>query len=140
MKITKEIQGLNPATLQNSPGVRKDGSFSEVLALAVDKEQKNTAKSSQTQMAGNQLGGNLPPEWFQINGLLDSLDQFGQALADNNKSLREIEPLVVEMEEKAQKLDEQLDAETQSPLHPLAKEALARAQTEALKFRRGDYV
>jgi hypothetical protein len=69
------------------------------------------------------------------------MERYGQALGDPNRTLKEVEPLAVELEAQAQSLAEALQAgEVDPSLKELAQQALARAQVEALKFRRGDYL
>jgi ABC-type Fe3+-hydroxamate transport system substrate-binding protein len=83
--------------------------------------------------------GDGPPVWHRINGVLDSLERYGHALGDQGRSLKEIEPLAQELEQRVEDLQAGLPDDGH-PLRQLAGEVLAQAQVAALKYRRGDYL
>ncbi len=85
-------------------------------------------------------GGEIPPEWFQINGVVDSIDRYGEALGNPVYTLKELEPLAADMEKQAKSLYSKLQDGGFGSLREVAEEALAQAQIAAIKFRRGDYI
>ena len=75
-----------------------------------------------------------------INSLLGTLEQYENALGDSSVSLKEIEPMVADMEKQAGELDrESVHIENQE-LRDLANSTITQATVESIKFRRGDYV
>lgn len=85
-------------------------------------------------------GGQIPPEWFQINGVVDSIDRYSEALGNPVYTLKDLEPLAADMEEQAQSLQAKLQEGGFGSLRGVAEETLAQAQIAAIKFRRGDYI
>jgi hypothetical protein len=77
----------------------------------------------------------------EIGGVLDMLDQYMNALGDPNVTLKEIAPLVEDLDRSASRLDKiagQLGQD--SPIKQLTNETAVLAAVEALKFKRGDFV
>lgn len=74
--------------------------------------------------------------------LIDLLDAYAQQLADPAKSLRQIAPLVAEIQTQAERLT--AAAGTEPHPHPelqtLAARSAVAASVEVIRFRRGDYV
>ncbi len=116
------------------------GNFSELLAQAVNNSAELTAAHGVTAPAQVNGGGGMPPLWYQVNGLLDQMERFGQALGDQGLTLKDIEPLAKDLEQKAGAMGRALNAGGDHSLQELARSALAQAQAEVIKFRRGDYV
>jgi hypothetical protein len=85
-------------------------------------------------------GGEIPPEWFQINGVVDSIDRYSEALGNPVYTLKDLEPLAADMEKQAQSLQSKLQEGGFGNLREVAEEALAQAKIAAIKFRRGDYL
>jgi hypothetical protein len=126
---------------QPDPG-SKAGSFAKFLEQAVEKNGLATPQMGE--VTPNEKASSaqkpLPVMWHQVNGLLDTLERYGQALGDENRSLRQIEPLIHSMERQSQALKTQAGLNTDESLAGLAEETLAQAQVEIIKFRRGDFV
>ena len=74
--------------------------------------------------------------------LLDKLDIYSQKLANPDISLREIEPLINEIKGEAEALSlEASKGGNKNPeLQRIANESALSANTEYIKFMRGDYV
>lgn len=142
MKIDPEMHQLEiaAASKPNAANKQDGANFSDLLAQAVgESEQTDGAEK----LAGPVLDGGgtgLPPLWHQVNGLLDQMEVFGQALGDKGMTLKDIEPLAEELEQRAGDMGKSLDTNGDASLQELAKSALAQAQAEVIKFRRGDYV
>lgn len=121
----------------------ESGNFSDVLAQAVS-EQVQRAKvieeARSTQAVAPVSDSSLPPLWFKVKGLLDILDEYSQNLGNAKNSLKDLEPLIDEMEDQIQGIDGDIDIENSDPLNGLAQQVLAQTQAEVIKYRRGDYV
>ena len=127
---------------QPDPG-SKAGSFAKFLEQAVEKNGLATPQAGEVtpnEAATSAAQKPLPVMWHQINGLLDTLERYGQALGDENCSLRQIEPLIQSMERQSQALKNQAGLNTDESLAGVAEETMAQAQVEIIKFRRGDFV
>ncbi len=74
--------------------------------------------------------------------LIDLMDVYAHHLADPAKSLREIAPLVAEIQTQADRLMAAADAGLQhdADLQTLATRSAVAANVEVIRFRRGDYV
>ncbi len=74
--------------------------------------------------------------------LIDLLEAYAQQLADPAKSLRQIAPLVDEIQTQAGRLMAAADADPQPhpELQTLARRSVVAAQVEVTRFQRGDYV
>ncbi len=74
-----------------------------------------------------------------LDDLLNIMEEFEAALADSSKSLKDISPLVDDMQAQAQRLQNSL-ANVDRSLLPLANQIISQAQIESIKFQRGDYI
>ena len=146
MKITGDLTTLaeqyeaKPAQLTTSEAGK---SFGDTLAneLDFDATPASVDGTNQAEVVDWFLnGGEIPSEWYQINGVVDSIDRYGQALGDQTYTLKDLEPLAADMEEQAQSLSSSLEEGEFGSLREVAEEVLAQAQIAAIKFRRGDYV
>lgn len=83
----------------------------------------------------------LPPRQSlsALEDLLGVLEKYETALADPSVSLKNLHPLVLDMQQKAQRLQEALPR-IESSLTPLANQIISQAQVESIKFQRGDYI
>ena len=74
--------------------------------------------------------------------LIDLLDAYARQLADPTKSLRQIAPLVVEIQTQAERLMAAADSEPhpEPELQTLAARSAVAAKVEVIRFQRGDYV
>jgi len=117
--------------------------FNDALAEELQGAPAPVSETQRPAIVEHIIGGGdreIPAEWFQINGVVDSMDRYGEALGNPTFTLKEIEPLAIEMEEQAESLFSQLQKGGFGSLRNLAEEAVAQAQIAAIKFRRGDYV
>ncbi len=139
--VTSPPQVPTSQPARTSPG-NQGRSFADALRNAVETPGQSTAPvEGQGITPPKPPQPALPPVWYQVGGLLDAMERYGQALGDPNRTLKEVEPLAAELEAQAQALASALQAgEVDPSLEELAQQALARAQVEALKFRRGDYL
>lgn len=73
--------------------------------------------------------------------LLNKLDTYIQALTDPHRSLKEIEPLLMDVKQEADQLNKSLLASSgdQGELKSIAEQSTLLAQVEYQKFVRGDY-
>lgn len=74
--------------------------------------------------------------------LLNLLDNYSQDLGNPEKSLKEIEPLLTDIRNSAQRLLEDAGSSGQADpkLNRIATETAMFANTEYIKFNRGDYI
>ncbi len=74
--------------------------------------------------------------------LLDKLDAYAKILGGTDKTLKEIEPFILEIKENATTLIKQADesSEKDPELKRIAKACAVAANVEFLKFQRGDYI
>ncbi|MFH1057684.1 MAG: hypothetical protein V1797_03260 [Pseudomonadota bacterium] len=126
----------------NSQRAESQGSFADLLAQAVSDETsaQSAAPTKVSATAASQDSEQPPAIWGDINGLLDSLESYAQALGNPGMSLKQLEPLASDLERRADALESNLAAGNADGLGSLAQEALTQARVEAIKFRRGDYV
>ena len=77
----------------------------------------------------------------KTNGLLDLLDAYARDIENPNKTLKEIEPLIVSIQKKAYQLMEEADKiiPDHAELKRIAEECAVTANVEYIKFYRGDY-
>jgi hypothetical protein len=77
----------------------------------------------------------------EIGDVLDMLEKYMSALGDPQVTLKEISPMVEDLDRSAVRLDKLAASLGQSdPIKQLTNETAALAAVEALKFKRGDFV
>ena len=78
----------------------------------------------------------------KTNALLEMLDAYASKLDDPDVSLKNIAPVLEEINTEAGGLlkDTQLLADADAALKKIATQTIVAAQTEYLKFQRGDYL
>lgn len=150
-KISGLPDNLRPVQQQNNKTETTDGLFKEAFdkALSGSGETKPPEQTS----ALPPLGGvntidfsTLESEQTDLNGktvkLLDKLDQYGNKLGNPDVTLKEIEPLISKIKEEATELSIAISkSDKSSPeLKQLAGESAVSANTEYIKFMRGDYI
>ncbi|MDR0620688.1 MAG: hypothetical protein LBJ61_02240 [Deltaproteobacteria bacterium] len=85
--------------------------------------------------------GQLPGVEDEIDGVLEILEKYMEALGDPGVNLKDIAPLVDNLDRGATRLDQLAGGlSIDDPIKPLTDETAALAAVEALKFKRGDYV
>lgn len=132
-----EIKGIGrPAwttRLTPSKKIEDNTTFREVLQLRL----------SQTNPAFAADGAESKAVFLEQGGrVLDLLDDFAQALADPQKTLKDLEPLMVKVEAEAKPLEPAAGSEGDSDqgLPRLLGDVSLLAHVAAMKFRRGDYL
>ncbi len=146
MKVTNELVSLveqyqaKPASCATNATGR---SFGDTLADELEGAPAEVAPAGRPEIVEYVLNGGdgeIPPEWFKINGVVDSMDRYSEALGNPVYTLKDLEPLAADMEQQAQSLYSELQGGGFGSLRELAEEAVAQAQVAAIKFRRGDYI
>ncbi|MCB2186617.1 MAG: hypothetical protein KQJ78_09385 [Deltaproteobacteria bacterium] len=90
-----------------------------------------TAPASQEQLAALE----------RTERLLDTLEEYSQALGDQRRTLKEVSPLLTRLQEEARELASRRDDLAEDDqLKEIVDLVLATAQAEDIKFQRGDYV
>ena len=77
----------------------------------------------------------------RVENLLNVLDEYQQKLKDPHFTLKEIEPLVKQMEKEKENLAPVLDSLVEDDgLKEILNQALVTSSLETIKFNRGDYI
>jgi hypothetical protein len=122
------------------------GRFGEIFRQALDERPR--VDGCGREVRGAAEAGSLSlradcarPEWIQVEGFLNILDDYRRKLADPGFSLRAIDPVVREMEAGRAGLT-QVEAALPDGdgLKEICNRALVTAAVEIVKFRRGDYI
>jgi hypothetical protein len=139
LKLAEQYQAKQAEVNRNETGK----TFGDALAneLELDGTPALVEGSGCPEMVERMVtGGEIPPEWHAINGVVDSMERYGEALGNPVYSLKDLEPLAADMEDQVESLLTKLDEGEFGSLRELAQEVLAEAQIASIKFRRGDYV
>ncbi len=133
----------------NKPTVARNDLFKQAFNEALSSGTQEPDKVASTPSLGeiNAIRFNTvePAEsklGSQTEQLLNSLDSYGKKLSNPDISLREIEPLISDIKTKADKLSlEASKSGNENPeLKRIADESAVSANTEYIRFMRGDYV
>ncbi len=127
------------------------GKFGEILNETMDKSQMNNAEirnistvSGMTPMALERIHSSTPqppPLVNRMDALLNTLDAYQQKLGDRQYSLRDIHPLVQEIEtEKENLLSDFQSLSDNDGIKGILDQTLIAASLEVVKFNRGDYI
>jgi hypothetical protein len=123
-----------PLTGQPLAGGQEDSSAALWAASLLGKIQT-------TQAVGASNTQQIPGMEDEIGGVLDILEKYMTALGDPQVTLKEISPMVEDLDRGAMRLDKLAVSLGQSdPIKQLTNETAALAAVEALKFKRGDFV
>jgi archaellum component FlaC len=145
MKINVDLAVATTTPLKDSnrANSQESSNFLDVLAQAVATD-KATDTPAADAIAGialvEQTDTSLPPLWSEIKGLLDCLEEYSQKLGNIEFTLKDLEPLVQDLEGKLDKIRPEVNSASEDPLQDIAQQVLTQAQVEVIKFRRGDYV
>lgn len=121
--------------------------FEQVLA------RSETSRETSPTQAASALG-EIQSVGFRINDshvdplesgtdvLLNKLDTYAKALSDPGRTLKDIEPLLMDIKQEAEQLQEAIQSadQDQNSLKSVAEQSTLLAQVEYQKFIRGDYV
>lgn len=157
-----KIDQLDPALLGQTGQTQKAAqrpeskAFQKALGEAIDKADAPRKPSGPAEAFDplNHLAGIKPPltanpdlSPVHTEGLmraertLDSLERFEQALGDQRRTLKEVAPLVEDMEGELSELTKVLEGmDENDELYPMLNDVAATAMVQSLRFNRGDYV
>ncbi|HPI92929.1 MAG TPA: hypothetical protein PLT09_03825 [Deltaproteobacteria bacterium] len=140
MKIdpNKIIGTMVSETVKPSAGAR--GAFEDVLKGL---ETETAAKAGSVQASFTQLS--ISPQKLQAVGAsedaLELLESYSQAVGDPQVSLKELAPMVDEMEAMKARVDGAASfISDDDPLKGIMNDVSAALDVEVLKFRRGDLI
>lgn len=149
MSKIPNIHNGNP--LMTPQPIKRDNTnlFRDNFNKALNKAEASATKPRDAQT----LGEVRPPAFYTIENssaevvdrtskLLDLLDNYAQDINHPDKTLKEIEPLILEIRNRATQLMK--EAETglggDTGLKEIATRCALTANVEFIKFRRGDYI
>lgn len=151
MKITEH----SPITFKTQVGPsssqpKPEADFAKALAEAEAKAEGPTNQTPAISAAVTLMGmspvgailanSQINPQSL-VNKALGVLDSYSQALADPQQSLKQISPLVKDLENEARNMERL--SQSLPPGHglkPVAESLAVLATVESMKFNRGDYV
>ncbi|MDL2259454.1 hypothetical protein LJB99_01060 [Deltaproteobacteria bacterium OttesenSCG-928-K17] len=157
MKVSSEhLQQLLGATqkrTQDTAGTSGGESFAEILKQSETRPAENSAASATAPsrlepsgmigmiLAGQKTADKESAPDQQIQSALDQMEAYAEALADGEKSLKDISPLADSLKQAANQLNELSQRLADGhPLKGLSQEAAVLATVESMKFSRGDYI
>jgi len=157
-----KIDQIDPGLLQRGDEAkrpRRTGPGGEQFQKALDEALEQPTAPAQAEPAAPapdplaHLEGVLPPvapaklDPVQSQGVmqaertLDALERFEQALGNSGRSLKQIAPLVRDLEDEVGRLNQVLaKLDSGDELHPILSQVAATALVQSLKFNRGDYI
>lgn len=147
-KITHITEGINAPKQQNVKKTDTQG-FKKALDAALEGKKPSESISEAT----NSLGEIAPTTLHTIESssdtifdkthfLLDKLDNYTKDLENPAKTLKDIEPLIASIQEEASKLLEKTNetGNKDEKLKDIVNQTAIKANTEFIKFNRGDYI
>jgi hypothetical protein len=137
----------NPVGNEPSNG-DKTNAFENALSKALNNSEasdmKPSANSALSEIASTGLNFINPSEVVsgKTNELLQMLESYSYKLEDPNISLKNIAPELEKILNNATNLQKEADAlgKSEEDLKEIATQTIVTAQTEYLKFQRGDYL
>ena len=154
MKGISELDKLGVIKPQTQ-GTSQDNTDSDLFkttfeqALARSGTSQGTAPAQTTATLGeiqsvgfHVIDDNSDPLETGTEELLNKLDTYSKALNDPGRSLKDIEPLLMDIKQGADQLTQtiQSTSDDQNGLKSVAEQSTLLAQMEYQKFIRGDYV
>ncbi|MCP4370957.1 MAG: hypothetical protein GY797_23010 [Deltaproteobacteria bacterium] len=114
----------------------------EKSSNVISHNQKMSSISSISPIQLNMLSpAQNVPVIDRVENLLNILDEYQQKLKDPNTSLKEIDPIVRQMEKEKESLAPVLDSLAENDgLKDILTRALVSSSLETIKFNRGDYI
>lgn len=145
-QINESAQTVVTAKSQTA-STGKAGDFENALSKAFDKTQAEKMESQSSSALGEIASAqpNVADPSEVVSGktdqLLDMLEAYSSKLQDPEVSLKTIEPVLEEIQQQAGSLmkEAQSLAEPDEALGKIAAQTVVTAQTEYIKFQRGDY-
>ncbi len=146
-QINESTQSFSASNTQISKGDKKD-TFENALSKAFDKTEasgvKTTSANALKEIASKDLNINHLSDIVtgKTGRLLDMLDVYSSKLQDPDVSLKTIAPVLEEIKQSAGNLlkDAQTLTSDDEALKNIATQTIVTAQTEYMKFQRGDYL
>ena len=146
-KITQITEGINTPKQQNAKKTDAEG-FKKALDVALEGNKTSTSMKESL----NSLGEIAPATIHAIEPssdnifdrtsfLLDKLENYTKDLGNPEKTLKDIEPLIASIQQEASKLIEQTNETSgkDETLKDIVNQTAIKANTEYIKFNRGDY-
>ncbi|OQY52901.1 MAG: hypothetical protein B6230_01855 [Desulfobacteraceae bacterium 4572_89] len=154
-QINELTQSLGNESI-GAPKTREKGEFSNVLTKALDKKPNNKTDKTEPPEMGNTkapaLGEitstdlHIQDQSYVVSGktdsLLELLDAYASKLEDPGVSLKSIAPVLEQISQNADNLLKETASlgTGENGLKDVATQTVVAAQTEYLKFQRGDYL
>lgn len=140
-----QIFGSGPAKTGND---QKTDAFENALTKAIDGKEAPEMETSQAgalkeiASIGPKIQTLSDIVFGKTDQLLSMLDTYSSKLEDPQVSLKSIAPVLEEIKNSAGNLELEARslAEQDAPLKEIATQTVVAAQTEYLKFQRGDYL
>lgn len=140
-------QQLNQYDATNKTAKRNNTDFADLLRkLESQSGTDSTTNASAvnellaTSSVGNIMAAGKQDLGAELEQTLDLLDGYSQALADPDRPLEELGPMIQDLENQAERLSQTAAKGAGDPaLRDLADQASILAMVEAAKFKRGDY-
>lgn len=145
MKIDGYPTNVVPLNQENTQKSTNDGpfTFSDIMGKALGETSGVVPADppANCQAVTVDPPSDMPELWNQINSLLNTLENYSHSLADPATTLKQISPLVDDLERQATEINQKLSqGQIGEGLNELAQQAVAQAQSESIKFNRGDYI
>ena len=149
-----DINPIQNGPQQTGPGkspkktAAADKSFQQAFSRAIDNMESSDMKTSPSGALTELPPGNLRPE-IEASALskkaaqaLQSLGRYSEKLSDANVPLKNLESALQQLKEDAGNLLKEAETSPYSDpdLKRIAKEFAVTANTEYIKFQRGDYL
>ncbi len=159
-----KIDQIDPSLLPKTKevkGPRRASGENDVFQKALDQALAEPSGASQGLEAVGpgpdplaHMDGVLPPlaleeklDPVQTEGLmraertLDVLERLERMLGDSRRTLKEVAPVVQDLEDEVGRLNQVLARlDSSDELHPILSQVAATAMVQSLKFNRGDYL
>ncbi|MBW1695818.1 MAG: hypothetical protein JRH18_14535 [Deltaproteobacteria bacterium] len=145
MKKVTDITNVPPVKGLRKIQPAKSNAFHEKLAEAQSKHLIDQSPQPRTESLGEiqapsftrieQSSGSVVNKTHE---LLDLLSHYTRDIESPNKTLKDIEPLIISMQQQASQLVKAA-TETSPELRKIAQEVAVAANVEYIKFYRGDY-
>jgi hypothetical protein len=149
MKTDRITGHIGPTRIAGHGTTANDNTFGQILDRTINtvqSEERSESMSCQvsevnalSSCEASRMGGRTLQH---ASKMLNLLEEYAQALNDPNKTLKLIEPLVDQIQQRVKDLSAQCphDAGPDDELATLVNKIAVTASVEAFKFQRGDYI
>lgn len=140
----QSLAALNPKTLKSQKTDAFETAFGKALDRTKTPEMEHMSTNALREIASKDL--NIMTSSDIVSGrtdkLLEMLDSYSSKLDDRNVSLKNIAPVLEKIKDHAGNLLKETERLTDADanLKKIATRTIITAQTEYLKFQRGDYL